>query len=111
MRMAVGGLQRVMDRGAFRIPPSVVSATERFKEEADPVRGFIRERVRYEHMSTAPFVPRSDLYTAFVAWSAGNGFHQGSASRFYEQLVMALERPIKSIKLDGVYGYRGIVLT
>lgn len=99
----------MMDRGTFRIPPSVVSATERFKQEADPLRGFIRERVR-EVTWEAPFIPRTDFYTAFVVYSSANGFHQMAANRFYEQFISAIDYSVKPITVHGVLGYKGIEL-
>lgn len=86
LRMAVGGLQQVMRRGSFILPDSVRKATDGFRTEADPIRSFIEECVTLapEHMEL-----RTDVYAAYVAWAISNGFHQMSAQRFYEQLVMA----------------------
>src|SRR5687767_431817 len=69
--MAVGGLQQVMRRGTFTIPPSVTSATQRFRREADPIRGFIDERIK---TSINAFTPRSDIYGEYAAWASMNGF-------------------------------------
>lgn len=114
LRGAVGGLQQVMRRGSFTLPPSVTIATSQFKREADPMRGFIDERVGSHHPNDPAFTPRTDVYNAYTTWSAMNGFHQMSAQRFYESFVAAcidsLPNPIKSIVLTGVRGYRGITL-
>jgi putative DNA primase/helicase len=114
LRGAVGGLQSVMRRGSFDIPPSVSIATERFKMEADPLRGFIEERVVSKHPNNVTFVPRMDFYVAYTAWSSVNGFHQMSAQRFYESFlaaaVDALEYPIKIVMRDGTNGFKGIEL-
>lgn len=112
LRGAVGGLQQVMRRGAFTLPLSVANATERFKREADPLRGFLEERVEFR---PEVFTPRSDIYTAYTVWAGVNGFHVQSAARFYESLTAAAidmsEFPIRVIKLDGTRGYRGIALS
>lgn len=114
LRGAVGGLQQVMRRGAFDIPPSVARATERFKMEADPLRGFIEERVECKHPNTTSFISRTDVYNAYTTWAALNGFHQMSAQRFYESFGAAIvdvsEFPVKAITVRGIRGYRGISL-
>ena len=110
LRGAVGGLQSVMRRGSFALPPSVTIATERFKKEADPLRGFIEDRVESRHPSNAPFVPRMEFYSAYTVWAQVNGFHQMSAQRFYESFVAALDTPPKSVTNHGTIGYRGIAL-
>jgi len=114
LRSAVGGLQSVLRRGAFDIPPSVRSATDRFKTEADPLRGFISERCAGRHPHNAPFVPRTEFYNAYTAWAVLNGFHQMSAARFYESFTAALidtmDNPLKVITRDGVKGYVGVVI-
>ena len=111
LRGAVGGLQQVMRRGSFAIPPSVAIATERFKMEADPMRGFIEERVQFDGRA---FTARTEIYAAYATWSAMNGFHQMSAQRFYESFTAACVDISKSIVrqsvLHGANGYRGIHL-
>lgn len=114
LRGAVGGLQQVMRRGSFALPPSVISATERFKNEADPMRAFIQERVTGKHPNNAPFVSRTDIYIAYTTWAQVNGFHQMSAARFYESFSAAvtdsMEFPLRIVRIDGINGYKGIVL-
>lgn len=114
LRAAVGGLQQVMRRGAFDIPPSVARATDRFKMEADPLRGFIEERIEARHPNNAPFISRTDVYNAYATWAALNGFHQMSAQRFYESFTAALidssEFPVRIITRDGTRGFAGMVL-
>lgn len=113
LRMAVGGLQQVMRRGSFAMPPSVTNATHRFKMEADPMRGFIEERIEGRHKNNAPFVKRNEIYNAYTTWATLNGFHQMSAQRFYESFVAACvdsELLLEITVRDGYPGYRGIVL-
>lgn len=112
LRMAVGGLQQVMRRGAFSMSATVTDATQRFKMEADPMRGFIEERIKLTNRQT--FSARTDIYTAYSTWAAMNGFHQMSAQRFYESFLAAAsdgaDFPVKSITLHGTRGFRGIEL-
>jgi phage/plasmid-associated DNA primase len=113
LRSAVGGLQQVMRRGMFAVPASVAAATERFKTEADPMRGFIGERIEAVHPNNSPFIPRTDVYNAYTPWATINGFHLMSASRFYESFMAAATDSgisIRTLRIDGVNGYRGIVI-
>jgi putative DNA primase/helicase len=111
LRYAVGGLQQVMRRGRFTIPPSVAKATERFKMEADPMRGFVEERIAWD---VSAFTARGDIYAAYGAYAAINGLHQMSAARFYEsftQVVVDISNsPIKPVTVAGTRGYRGVAL-
>jgi P4 family phage/plasmid primase-like protien len=109
LRMAVGGLQAVMRRGTFTLPPSVVSATDRFKMEADPMRGFIDECVQ----GANTFVPRMEFYVRYTSWAIANGFAQMSANRFYESLTAAAidsGHTIKLVTMHGTRGFKGIEL-
>jgi len=114
LRMAVGGLQQTMRRGKFDIPRSVLTATDRFKAEADPMRGFIDERVEFRHPTNAQHIPRTVFYEAYTTWSVVNGFHQMSAARFYESFAAAVvavsELPFRSATRDGVKGYIGVAV-
>lgn len=113
LRASVTGLQAVMRRGQFSLPASVLTATERFKMEADPMRGFIEERIT-ETSAHKSFTPRQDVYLAYTAWAMVNGFHQMSAHRFYEAFLAAassvMEQPIRATALGGVRGYRYIIV-
>jgi len=112
LRAAVGGLQAVMRRGAFALPPSVVNATERFKREADPLRGFIEERIRSEPPNQKAFTPRTDVYLAYSTWAAVAGYHQMSSQVFYEKFTAAvvegLPNPMVAVTRSGIRGYRGV---
>lgn len=112
LRYAVGGLQQVMRRGSFTFPASVAKATERFRMEADPMRGFIGERISFA--TDRAFTPRTEVYMAYTTWAALNGFHQMSAQRFYESFGPAAldvgKVPLSETLLNGTKGYRGISL-
>lgn len=114
LRYAVGGLQQVMRRGRFTIPPSVERATEKFKMEADPLRAFVSERVRFHHENDPAFTARTDIYAAYTAYGVMNGLHQMSAQRFYEQFIMtateAGNTPVAEVIRRGTRGYRLVSL-
>jgi phage/plasmid-associated DNA primase len=114
LRGAVGGLQSVMRRGSFTMPPSVLAATARFKAEADPMRGFMEDVVSFHHQNDPRFTPRTDLYTAYSMWSARNGFQAMSAQRFYESFAASAvgvsEFPVRVITRGGTRGYGGIAV-
>jgi P4 family phage/plasmid primase-like protien len=114
LRSAVGGLQQVMRRGAFNEPDSVRKATARFRIEADPMRAFIDDKLISRHPNNAPFISRTEVYAEYVAWSGMNGFHQMSASRFYENLqqvaVEAMEYPMSTRIHEGIRGYIGFTV-
>lgn len=82
--------------------------------EADPLRGFIEERIKFNHPNDPVFTARTEIYSAYATWSAMNGFHQMSAQRFYESFNAAAldvsQFPVRAITLHGVNGYRGITL-
>lgn len=100
----------MLRRGSFTLPPSVLKATERFKMEADPLRGFIEERIVFVDAFTA----RSDIYGAYSAWAAINGFHSMSTSRFYESFTSAAtdmsKQPVRFTVRDGTRGYKGLAI-
>jgi phage/plasmid-associated DNA primase len=103
-----------MRRGAFTLPPSVAAATARFKIEADPLRGFIAERIEFRHENNAPFVPRTEVYMAYGLWASENGYHGLSAQRFYSELQAAIvdstPHRFLTLTLHGTDGYKGIAL-
>lgn len=113
LRGAVSGLQQVMRRGQFSIPPSVAAATARFKTEADPIRGFIAERLEFTRADKV-FVPRSDVYVNYGMWASSNGYHEMGASRFYAELQAAVidttPYRFRAVTLHGTAGYKGIAL-
>lgn len=114
LRGAVGGLQQVMRRGRFSLPASVEAATARFRDEADPVRAYMGDRVRFHHENERQFTARSDIYASYAAWAVLNGFQALSAQRFYETFTMSAidmgEWPARATIMDGTRGYMGITI-
>lgn len=111
LRYAVGGLQTVMRRGKFTTPRSVEEATQRFRNEADPMRAFIEECIKFD---THAFTVRAEIYARYASWSVTNGFHAMSASRFYEGFTMSAvdmsETMIRAAKRRGEHGYVGVTI-
>jgi phage/plasmid-associated DNA primase len=111
LRGAVGGLQQVMRRGSFVNPASVSNATRHFRMEADPMRGFIEDRIEGQWEA---FVARTDVYNAYTVWAGLNGFQAMSAQRFYEGFmaacVDALNNPVQSTMRYGTRGIRGVII-
>jgi P4 family phage/plasmid primase-like protien len=114
LRMAVGGLQQVMRRGAFTSSKTVDKATARFRDEADPMRSFVAECLIFNHDNDPTFTLRNDVYSAYAAWAINNGFHAMSAQRFYESFLATIpsisDKPLRSVQRDGHRGYVGLSL-
>jgi P4 family phage/plasmid primase-like protien len=114
LKYAVAGLQQVMRRGRFCMPASVVGATQRFRMEADPIRGFIEERIAFHHEYEGVFTARSEIYAAYTTWSILNGFHQMSAQRFYESFLAAttdINKQSLKIKMrNGIRGFGNVAI-
>lgn len=111
LRYAVGGLQTVMRRGKFTVPKSVAEATQRFRNEADPLRAFTEDCVRFvQHGFTA----RTDVYARYASWAVTNGFHAMSAQRFYEGFNSAgtemSPTEFRPVTVKGTRGYSGVQL-
>jgi P4 family phage/plasmid primase-like protien len=81
---AVAGLRRVMETGRFTRPPTVAEAEDRFRRHADPVRGFLAERVIPDPYHG--WVDRADLHHAYRAWAQEAGVAALPAQRFNEKL-------------------------
>lgn len=96
------------------MPASVVSATQRFRMEADPIRGFIEERIAFHHEYEGVFTARSEIYAAYTTWSILNGFHQMSAQRFYESFLAAstdINKQSLKIKMrNGIRGFGNVAI-
>lgn len=81
--LAVRGLQRLMGRRQFEIPPSVEAETSIFRRVADPVRAFLDE---YVTTLVTGWVPRTEVYQKYHDWAVASGYNTMSAAGFYERL-------------------------
>jgi putative DNA primase/helicase len=77
---AVAGLNRVMKNSAFTISRSVRTATDDYRQQADPVRAFVDDRLDVVAGSREK---RSLIYHEYKAWCEDNGRHAFSSHRFY----------------------------
>lgn len=80
---AVEGLQRVMGRGQFTRAEAITAAETEFRRHADPVRGFLSERVIGDREA---WVSRASLHAAFKEWATEAGLGALSAKRFAEKV-------------------------
>lgn len=106
---AVRGLQRLMQRGYFDPPESVRLATARFREVADPVRGFLAEKLVADPDG---WLPRTALYDAYADWTEEQGGAPLRAAGFYERLRAAasdtLGVRVEDRQRKGVRGFKGL---
>ena len=65
LNWALAGLQRLMARGQYDPPLSVRMATQRFKDDNNPVSEWIREAVEQDRFCK---VSRADLLCAYHGW-------------------------------------------
>lgn len=104
---AVAGLQRLMIRGHFAFPPSVVRARERYREMLDTVRGFVVEECRLE---ADAWVDRAHLYMRYKHWCREGGRLFLASSTFNMHLVQAYRPTIVARKRRGRPGWLGLAL-
>lgn len=101
---AIRGLQRLMARGRFELPPSVADACETFRRDTDTVASFASECLTADPTSD---LPRAAVYTRFKWWCEENGHRPPGAGAFYDRLVAAIpgsrQKTVKGVrKIDGV---------
>jgi len=100
---AVTGLRRLMDRGRFDQPPSVLAATEKFRSDTDPVQLFLSEET---HLDAEAWMPRTSFYDTYRTWCGDNGRGSLAASKFYSRLEGI--NGVTAAKRNGVRGFVGI---
>lgn len=103
--LAMRGLARLMARGQFELPPSVLSETATFRRVADPVRAFLDD---YVPTLLVEWVPRTDVYGAYAEWAGQNGYSAMGAAAFYERVEAAAhDLPTHTINARTRSGTRG----
>jgi putative DNA primase/helicase len=109
--LAVSGLQRLMARGHFEMPPSVVGAIDHFKRVADPVRAFMADETEG---TVGHFENRTMIYRRYESWVSDNGHNPLAQSAFYERFegasIDVYGHRVTPRKRDGVRGYIGLGL-
>ena len=100
---SIEGLRRLMERGRFDYPPSVLAAADSFAAEVDHVRSYLADRC-----VAAPeeWTPRTALFENYKEWGLDEGRdHLLTASAFYDRLAGIGYRPAVR---RGTRGYAGI---
>ena len=104
---AVTGLQAVMARGNFTVPTSIREAFERFKDESDPIRGFLADVSRE---SRSGWVSRVEVWEVYELWAKDSGIKKPlSRAKFYTRLEAA--GWIRKTRTGGNRGFGGRALT
>lgn len=88
LNKAIAGLKRLMTKGAFSEPKSVIKELEEYQLYNDSAKAFIDECcVTGDDKS----VKKSTLYTAYKEWSIDNGYKPLGKRKFNEHLKMVLK--------------------
>ena len=108
---AVEGLRRVIGRGQFSRAEAVSEAETNFRRHADPVRGFLSEKVIADRNA---WTSRTNLHAALKMWATDSGLGVLSAKRFAEKVrevhVEIFGYAHSETKRGGVRGWSGIRL-
>jgi putative DNA primase/helicase len=88
---AIHGLRRLMKRGHFRLPESVLKANADYRGHVDTVTAFIDEVVELAMDRSAT---RSKLYEAYRSWCMNNGRHAVSAQNFTQRFKQVFREEI-----------------
>ena len=102
---AVTGLRRLMARGHFVYPPSVVEARARYRLTLDTVRGFVAEHC---HLDVEGWVERADLYRRYRTWCQEGGRLPLSNATFNDHLGQAFPDRIDVRKRHGIWIWQGL---
>lgn len=88
LNWAITGLQNLLRRGQFDVPPSSRQAIESYRLNSDPVRQFLLEIADETVLfNFETGVRSSDLYERYRSWAAENGYHASSISVFGERVA------------------------
>src|SRR5262249_13178333 len=98
---AVTGLQRLMARGRFALPASVVQAGTRYRQTLDTVRAFVAEEC---HLDPTTWVDRAQLYKRYREWCQDGGRMPLANTTFNQHLVQAFGTRICLRKRTGYWG-------
>jgi len=80
---AVSGLNRLMERGKFKLPPSVQAARREYRERLDTVEAFLSEECI---LSPQAWIARPELYGKYQKWATDGGRPPVSAIVFNDRL-------------------------
>jgi P4 family phage/plasmid primase-like protien len=77
LNWALDGLERLIDRGYFDFPETVISATKEFKDHSDVPGIFVAARIKFKADSE---VKSGTLYRHYKAWCQENGHNAKSST-------------------------------
>jgi P4 family phage/plasmid primase-like protien len=83
---AVTGLRRLMARGRFALPASVMDAGRRYRQTLDTVRSFVAEECRFDRDA---WVDRAKLYRRYRAWCHDGGRMPLANHTFNDHFIQA----------------------
>jgi putative DNA primase/helicase len=100
------GLWRLMNRGRFERPPSVVEAFEQFERDVNPIKAWLADEC--EQDAGLPWVYRTDLYNNYRVWAPNHGHRPISATKFYKRVEQAGVQPEQhpTTRLRGFVGIK-----
>ena len=85
LNWSVTGLQNLLQRTHFLIPPSSLSELEGYRVNSDPVRQFADELLQPSTNKT-DWAASGELYNAYKEWSQTNGYRTLASNQFAERL-------------------------
>lgn len=104
---AIGGLQRLMERGRFEYPESIKQAGSQYRERLDTVQGFVAEECA---LVSDAWTRRSDLYRFYRSWAKDGGRHPVSVVTFNDHLRRGFPGQVVERIRHGNWGWLGIGL-
>jgi len=110
---AIPALRRLMARGEFERPLSLMQALDEFARRVDQVRAWLADCCEPippppHDPAVCQFMPRTAIYEAYRRWCHRDGHRPLSAAKFYDRLVGAGATPTKVM---GQRGFRGVEIT
>jgi len=111
LNWALAGLQRLMKRGHYDPPLSVRMATQRFKDDNNPVSEWIREAVERDRFNK---ISRADLLCAYHGWQREQDGDEAKAigAKSFWPLMRTLTPWIAEARdSSGMRAFSGIRLT
>lgn len=82
---AVAGLRGLMSSGGFDIPASVAAATSDYRDQTDPVRRFIEERISITGVHEQREL-RSAVFNEYRSWCGDENHRPLAASKFWGRI-------------------------
>ncbi|MCX6401492.1 MAG: phage/plasmid primase, P4 family [Propionibacteriales bacterium] len=100
----INGLQRLMARGHFDLPPSMLAAKSEFELAVDPVRGFMTECA-----TPGGSEALSDIYPVYLAWCHEQSRRPLGKQKFNERIASL--PGITKLKTSGIDTFKGMTLS